>query len=294
MSGDDTTPLELLAIVVLTMMGGCEKQTTAHPVTNHEPARAQFSAPTLGTLTRVQGSVGTLPPHYLQVCRKQTRRVRPKLQKVSTSTGFFSREGWYLTAAHNIHDYAFSKLAAWELECGAGIPGASPDIARFGPFEDAEHSAHTPETFGCCTKKRDDYAYLAVPCHSSADGFAILDGPLQLQPGETVFIAGFPADTACEDLEGKAYDGTYMYHAEARVTDVDHVNHRFSYELRTTGGLSGAPVWQMIDGEPTVIGIHVSGNGCDAESPIATARMIDDDVREDLQAWVSGRSCSTN
>ena len=90
-------------------------------------------------------------------------------------------------------------------------------------------------------------------------GFANLN---DLQ-GLTVNISGYPGDKPA---------GTQWFHSRQIKSVSDR---RFSYDIDTAGGQSGAPVWRLLNGERHAVGIHTNGASTGNSAVRITSAVFD-------------------
>ncbi len=102
----------------------------------------------------------------------------------------------------------------------------------------------------------------------------------QLVEEQPIRIAGYPIDRP--DFE--------LWEESGGIVQI--TNHCLLHPFTTTKRNSGSPVWAMIDGQPRVVGIHVSGNAasCGAlpeNRPFGSAVLINERVFGIIGAWVA-------
>ena len=81
--------------------------------------------------------------------------------------------------------------------------------------------------------------------------------------GLKVNLSGYPGDKPA---------GTQWWHAR-KITLV--LPRRFSYNIDTAGGQSGAPVWRLKDGKRHVVGIHTNGSSLGNSATRITSAVFD-------------------
>lgn len=81
--------------------------------------------------------------------------------------------------------------------------------------------------------------------------------------GLTVNLSGYPGDKPA---------GTQWFHSR-QIKSVSA--RRFTYDIDTAGGQSGAPVWRLKDGERHVVGIHTNGHSTGNSAVRITSAVFD-------------------
>lgn len=186
------------------------------------------------------------------VCRLQVQRIHEVLGVPRSKPNFFSSgayigDGLIVTAAHNVFSSSgvvSSKVGDVAVECGvtehregAGqIPGFNNSFVaiwpgyRFGDF-------------------RDDMALVRIATPAAAS-FDVAPDDVPITAGEDIYLAGFP---------GVGYgDGEYMFQGHGKILTVDA--NFLTYDIATTTGNSGGPVWVRSGGRILLVGVHVSGD----------------------------------
>ena len=178
-----------------------------------------------------------------------------------------------LTAAHVLWDPAYGY--AKNVQVVPAMSGGST------PFGTAQATAlHV--TDGYVAAGGDLNVDFGVVNLGSSIGAAT--GTFALQPsrdsavliGDTVVTAGYPGDWSS--------DGSVM------VTASGEIHGRFggtravySDTLDTYGGQSGSPLWQIVNGQPTVVGIHTAGFATYNNGTVVTT-----DFYNVIAAWTGG------
>lgn len=126
-------------------------------------------------------------------------------------------------------------------------------------------------------------------------GAVFLDEPLGNQSGYLQFAALDDASLGAVRLAMAGYptdldNGESQWFAENAVCHV--TDHRIFYDLDTSHGESGAPVWiPDSTGRQVVVGIHTSGTALTPSSVCAgaanSAIRINEQVRDTIQRWVA-------
>ena len=84
----------------------------------------------------------------------------------------------------------------------------------------------------------------------------------------TVNLSGYPGDKPT---------GTQWFHSR-KIKNVE--SRRFSYDIDTAGGQSGAPVWRFKDNQRHVVGIHTNGSSTGNSAVRITSAVFDN-----IKAW---------
>lgn len=153
-----------------------------------------------------------------------------------------------LTAGHVLWDATYGYARNVQV-----VPGR--DGSTF-PFGTAQGTAwHVPDAY---VSSGGAFAYdIGVVNLGTTTGTAT--GTFQIQPttntalvGTVVTTAGYPGD--------RASSGPTMYAAHGEIA-LSSGSTRIHYAdtLDTFGGQSGSPLWVMVNGQPTVVGVHTTG-----------------------------------
>jgi V8-like Glu-specific endopeptidase len=213
------------------------------------PVPAGEIIPALGDILPV---ADTMRAPYRSVCRSSTVRTYVFPRRAYVSSGVLLDDNLLLTAGHN---YASPK-APWSVvtdrwvQCGVGFAGRTADKPlwqlRYG--FDRKKQVRSPPDYKYHIYNRD---YALVRLTENVPWTSDFEFPdersLELANGDTVWIAGYPAEYP--------NDGSMLYHGRATVRNV--TNDTFEYELNTEGGTSGGPVWVVRDDRFIIVGIHV-------------------------------------
>ena len=179
-------------------------------------------------------------------------------------TGTLVGRGVVLTAAHNLYSKALGGDAV-AVEFYAGLHKDPLDGTYKSIASSKALTWHYPEEFKKGAEG-EDYAlvFLERDISPTTGIFSIgVSGP-----NRTVNVTGYPGD--------KSYD---MYTCEGKVLNRNH--NTVDYEIDTTGGQSGAPVWAKVGGANLIFAVHIEGREkFNTGTPITKARI------EKMGTWV--------
>jgi V8-like Glu-specific endopeptidase len=195
--------------------------------------------------------------------------------KIRTGDGeFFYGTGWLIgpktiiTAGHCLF---LPSMGGW-AESIEIVPGHDGHERPYGTFTSTEF--RTVRGWTDNLEQRFDYGAIQLPHGQDLGkvghfGYAVYDSASLL--GAQLNVAGYPIDKP---------EGT-LWWAARKTKRVDRG--RLSYDIDTTGGQSGSPVWRLDPtGRRLVVGIHTNGT-----RRANSATRITDDVFANLQRWVA-------
>lgn len=195
------------------------------------------------------------------VCRLQlTRSKLLWFDATPFSSGAHIGNGIILTAAHNLYSPFYNEVSTASAECGVAdhVDGAGSVVG----FTKASISVASGYRWGPYAR---DVAILRVP-NPPATAFDVAPDDLDLTVGDTVSISGFPG-------EGYTTQGESLHTGTGRIVAL---NKEFiTYEIETTTGNSGGPVWIRQAGKYILVGVHVAGAGYTGTARRITKSFVD-------------------
>ena len=211
-------------------------------------------------------------------------------------TGWLIGPRLLLTAGHVILD-ELHRGEPENLSIGLSIApgrvkkGSDEDAAPYGIFGAARLSAH-PRWLSECDRDYDIgciHLDKPVPGRIGTWGFAAFDDAALV--GAEVNIAGYPVNAPPESdggLPSFPYNGMKAFWHRNRIDRV--TPHRIYYDVDTSGGQSGAPVWFRLSAQepPVAVGIHAYGFDPDEadENHVNSATRITPQILQTIQRWM--------
>lgn len=184
-------------------------------------------------------------------------------------TGWLAGPGTVITAGHVVYMH---EQGGWvqSIEVLAGSNG-SQKFSALATKATTFHSANGWLTNG---DPEQDYGAItlptAAPLGRNCGYFRYASLSTSVLDDLPVNLAGYPADKP---------PMTQWFHTR-RIKRVN--THTFAYDIDTSGGQSGAPVWCVSDGRRYVVGIHTNGS---EGGNFAT--RITSTVAEQIKRWVN-------
>jgi glutamyl endopeptidase len=197
--------------------------------------------------------------------------------------GAFLGTGWFvgprtiITAGHCVYDA--KQMGGWANKITIS-PGQDADERPYGSLESTQFS-----TVDLWLKNQDpDFdisaIHLAEAVGDRVGWFQVASLTDDQLKGYMVNVSGYPAQPG---------DGTQQWWAKNRIREV--TPRRIFYDVDTSGGQSGAPVY-IIEKEgapPTAVGIHAYGVGGTPQSialQVNSAPRIIPEVVAQIEAWI--------
>ena len=182
----------------------------------------------------------------------------------SRSTGCFITQKNVLTAGHSLYIPSCGGCAT-EIEVIPGRDGESrPFDSQVTTLCDIAPSWINNSDSNC------DYAVIHLPDNSlgkQVGWLELADLPDSSLLGRRVNISGYPADKLI---------GTQWDHG-GTITSVE--KQKIYYDIDTSGGQSGSPVYYCLDGQYYVVGIHAYGDR------LNSATRIRPEVIDNIRLW---------
>lgn len=192
-------------------------------------------------------------------------------------TGWFAGPRTLVTAGHCVFDAR--QMGGWAREIKVA-PGRDRERTPFGIVTATRFS-----TLNAWVETQDadfDIAaiHLETPVFGASDVFAIEALPDAELRDTLVNVSGYPANPG---------GGQELWWARNRIREV--TTRRIFYDIDTSGGQSGAPVFRLEQegARPSVVGIHAYGEGgTPASIPmrVNSAPRIIPEVVEQIQKWL--------
>lgn len=193
----------------------------------------------------------------------------------------FDCSGWMLgpstvvTAAHCIYDYGDTNTYATNVIVTPAMNSDSPDSEPFGNCE--AYQAWIINLWETTGNAKYDYGVYALRCRIGEQtgnlGYRVI-GDAQID-GALVNVTGYPLDKG----------GTTMWFGLGNVleTPIDFLY----YDNYTSGGQSGAPVWELINDscQTCVVAIHSGSGGVDHNVGVRVTNDVFDFLFA-MQQWV--------
>lgn len=226
-------------------------------------------------LTRVW--INELPP-FGNVCRIVARLYGTN--RISVGTGFLVGRYHVLSAAHVIFPPAVSNPRSITIYQGQNDTTDPPGIKADAWAIHPEYSRRNP-----CAGNRDfGIIRLSKPAPSHFD---LVDFDIARLKDQPVTLAGYP--------ESKSEAARLMFRSEGAlvgvVPDADCAG-GFSYHHSAASepSMSGGPLWTMIDGVRTVVGLHRGPidrrDGAGVVHREGRAVILSGPVREQIARWI--------
>lgn len=209
------------------------------------------------------------------VCHLRVFRDRLLGDSYFYSTGALYRGRYLITSAHNVASQRGTRVRTIDVSCGAAEFDEAeidfPALARDSVWVASGYSM----TRGYPEKHCTDYAIVRLPEQvRAAKPFAL--ATFEPHRSATVTVAGYPGGYRGAPA---TMDNMHLFSgsAPARVERPYLIN----YDVRTSTGVSGAPVWELRNDVPTIVAVHVGGT-----SVTARGRTVTDSVRQDIDAVI--------
>lgn len=220
-------------------------------------------------------------PPWRQICSLFIKSANPR-GRSGFATGWFVGAKTIITAAHNLYNPLGLRGKASEITI---YPGRDSTENPFGILTSSKFEY--PTEWETSDGDKPDYDYGVIFLDDDTVGnrvgwlsFASINNT-ELS-NATVNISGYPANTR-EKLE---YDGTrQFYHADKVSSDIQ--SNRFFYEIDTSRGQSGSPVWIERGSSKIVVGIHTYGPSFTFGFRINSATRITSAVHRQINTWIS-------
>jgi hypothetical protein len=219
----------------------------------------------------VRDVAGTI---FESVCHLKVIRRRGLSRAVKNSSAALYRGRYLITAAHNVHSNAFSSVRLIRVSCGTAAfseDSVDDEVGRDAVWVPSGYSFVRPLP----GRHRTDYAVVRLNRPIAAARTFGLD-ELGGAPPFPLSVAGYPGD---ED-DTTPQDAEHLYVGRGTATGIE--DYLLHYDVDTSKGVSGAPVWIERDSGPTIVGIHVGGT-----SEYARARVISGAVRREIEAAIN-------
>ncbi len=203
--------------------------------------------------------------------------------EIDAPNGSFVGTGWFagprtlVTAGHCVFDA--TQMGGWAREIRV-TPGRDRERAPFGVVVSRRFT-----TVNAWLERQDpDFdigaIHLDTPVFDEGDVFAVESMPDALLRDYLVNVSGYPFNPG---------GGQELWWARNRISEV--TARRIFYDIDTSGGQSGAPVYilETATARPTVVGIHAYGEGgTPASIPLRvnSAPRIIPEVVERIQEWL--------
>jgi len=236
---------------------------------------------------------------YRRICQISYKTPRPDSSRLTPrrGTGWLIGPRLLLTAGHVILDIVNrgepeNLSVEFAIAPGRTGKGSDEDAVPYGLFGAARLSAH-PRWLSECDQDYDIgciHLDRPVPGRVGHWGFAAFDDTALV--GAEVNIAGYPVLGPPEDGSGNPFPiphkGMKAFWHRNRIRRV--TPHRLYYDVDTSGGQSGAPVWFRLSAQepPVAIGIHAYGfdpNGAD-ENHVNSATRITPQLLQTIRRWI--------
>ena len=219
-------------------------------------------------------------------------------------TGLLISPCHVLTAAHLLKDYdtSSSSPAMVEAETAEVSPGRDVEKTPLGKYKAKSWVLH-PRWDPKKSDPRTDYAVITLETCAGDQKIPSLGNqplgfwPLGLLPaaakagliGGDILTAGYP-ESQHEEMwcfsgkgsTGSAAQDDALAHSQQGVEPWVRVHDSFFVTADADHGQSGSPVWAISNGKRYVVGMLV-----DAGTTLNTALLLNDDVIQQIQAWIN-------
>lgn len=274
--------------------GALERLTDGTPA---HPDRRNRETP-IGDDDRTPVSDTTEVP-YRRICQISYKVPKPGSSRLiaKRGTGWLIGPRVLLTAGHVILDLVNkgdpeNLSTDFSIVPGRIKKGSDQDAAPYGLFKAARLSAH-PRWLSACDPDFDIgciHLDRPVPGRVGHWGFAAFDD--SALEGAEVNLAGYPVEGPPDDDSAIPipirHNGMKAFWHRNRIERLSP--HRLFYEVDTSGGQSGAPVWVRFSAQepPVAIGIHAYGFSATdtGDDRINSATRITPQLVQTIQRWL--------
>jgi len=224
--------------------------------------------------SRVAGTI------FESVCHLRVFRDRLFGDSYFFSSAAVYRGRYLLTAAHNVASNSTSGVRTIDASCGTAeftVAGIDfPALGRDAVWVPARYSMTRRLPRRHCT----DIAVVRLPQPlTSEQRFALA----AYRSDGMVTVAGYPGGYRGAP---EAMDANHLFagSAASRAENAYLVN----YDVLTSTGVSGGPVWEVRDGQPTIVAVHVGGT-----DRTARGRVITEPLRAEIDAVIDAWEAGT-
>lgn len=197
---------------------------------------------------------------FLHIYRE---KIWPKKDGLAKSTGFLVAPNIILTAAHNIHSVGGSRVTSIKIVPGKYFNQTPYDSIQISGEANCTIAiqTHPNYSFTQISRKRikHDFGIIIIPQQNLPASFQNLtktafqlDSNFVLKRGDTLNVAGYPAD------RGYGFNGDFL----TSQTDICSAAYdkTFNHKLGTYRGNSGSPIWVNSNNKRIIVGIHTFRN----------------------------------
>ncbi len=236
---------------------------------------------------------------------RMNRNFAVVLGQNSSSAGALIDGRYVLTAAHSLYDPPSEKgrLRSIQLTVGkADVSEVNDETADSVVRRDREDVGRLPQdrvwsvspeyqaglTHRSVKKSskllvRHDYGFVDLgKDFGQGNSFRLVRAAEFLRVGSVIRVAGYPG----ESKRVKGATGSKLFEGEGEVTTIQ--GNLFGYDLETSKGVSGGPVWVERGGRRYLVGIHIGSDIGGIEG--AVGRVIDQALLNAWNVWVARRS----
>jgi V8-like Glu-specific endopeptidase len=226
--------------------------------------------------------VNTSIEPFSQICYQEIYRVRKfKKDRPFQSSGFLIAPNVVLTAAHNLYSDKWTKVTNITIYPGRYKETYSYDSIELSGELICQNTIMVHPNF-YWKRANYDFGIIVIPDsiikktkNWPTKSVFTLDTAFVLKQGDTISVAGFPADPKYK------YDGSLMTYEVQKCGNV--AAKTFSHEFDTQTGNSGSPIWVEINGERKIVGVHTYA---------VTGTKIDKEYIKMILSWIDKKNLS--
>lgn len=230
--------------------------------------------------TKLDTISATTNKPYSNICYLEIYRERfVKSDGSNLSTGFFIAPNVILTAAHNIYSIKTSRVTEIKIIPAKYYNQFPYDSIIISGKENCNNAIFTHPNYSFTQKANKrikyDFGFIVIPTSTiqanpkiPTERYFVLDSTYNLNNGDTLNVAGYPADGG--------YDGEFLTYQ--RDTCGNIFPKTFSHNLETFRGNSGSPIWIEKDNKYIIVGIHTFGE---------SATKLDKEYIRLIKKWIN-------
>lgn len=237
---------------------------------------------------------------------RMKRKFAVILEQDSSSAGALIDGRYVLTAAHGLYDPPSGKGDLRRIQLAVGrsdVSGLDDETADCVVRRESEDMGRLPEDqvwsvapeyqarlshHSVRKSSRElvqyDYGFVDLGRDFGRGNSFQLGGAVILKVGDEIRLAGYPG----ESKRVKGATGQLLFEGGGTVTSIQ--GSFFGYDLETSKGVSGGPIWVRRGGRRVLVGIHLGSDLGGIKG--AVGRVIDEALLDDWRVWVARRKRS--